>query len=322
MAPSLGLYFDFRNPRPWRRDPAEHYARSLELIEEADRRGIGGIWVSEHHFVDDGYLPQPLTALAAIAARTRRARLGTAVVVAPLRPAVDIAEQAAIVDLVSGGRLELGLGAGYVATEFDAFGAAQAERYRATDERLAEIPRLWASGEVTPAPVQDPVPLWAGYLGPRGAARAGRLGVGLMTLSPDSHPIYVDALEQAGHDPTTARMGGVANMLIADDPDEAFERVLPHRTHQLNSYRLQAAAGTDHTPRKLTIDEVRERGSGVIEPLTVLTADQAVEYIRAICHGLPVTHLWFWASIGGMPDDLVHRQMELLVDEVQPALDA
>ncbi|MEZ5168843.1 MAG: LLM class flavin-dependent oxidoreductase [Acidimicrobiales bacterium] len=82
MSPTLGLYFDFRNPDPWRRDPTTYYRWHLDLIEEADRRGVGSIWVSEHHFVEDGYLPQPLTALAAIAARTSRARLGTGVVVA------------------------------------------------------------------------------------------------------------------------------------------------------------------------------------------------------------------------------------------------
>ncbi len=83
MSPTLGLYFDFRNPEPWRRDPAAYYGWHLDLIEEADRRGIGSVWVTEHHFVEDGYLPQPLTALAAIAGRTRQCRLGTGVVVAP-----------------------------------------------------------------------------------------------------------------------------------------------------------------------------------------------------------------------------------------------
>ena len=320
MAPTLGLYFDFRNPEPWRRNPGAYYGWNLDLIEEADRRGIGSIWVSEHHFVDDGYMPQPLTALAAIAARTKQARLGTAVVVAPLRSAMQIAEEAAVVDIISDGRLELGLGAGYVKTEFDAFGADLAERYHDTDHRLAEVPRLLASGELTPGPVQDPVPMWAGYLGPVGARRAGRLGVGLMTLNPDSLPIYEKALDDAGHGATSARMGGVANFMIADDPEEAFERVLPHRTHQLNSYRLQAAAGTGKTPRMLTEDEVRERGSGVIQPLEILTASRAVAQIRGICQDLPIEHLYLWASIGGMPEDLVQRQMELLVDEVQPAL--
>ena len=226
-------------------------------MEEADRKGIGSIWVTEHHFVDDGYLPQPLTALAAIAARTSQCRLGTGVVIAPLMHPMAIAEQAAVVDVISNGRLELGLGAGYVAPEFEAFGADPADRYRATDHALAEIGRIFAEGGCTPGPVQDPLPIWAGYLGPVGARRAGRLGVGLMTWNADSWPIYRDALAEAGHPASAARMGGVVDFVLADDPEQMFEQILPHRTHQLNSYRQNAAKGSGRSPRMLTEEEVR-----------------------------------------------------------------
>lgn len=322
MTPTLGLYFDFRNPDPWRRDPAKYYGWHLDLMEEADRKGIGSLWVTEHHFVEDGYLPQPLAALAAIAARTKQCRLGTGVVVAPLMHPMAIAEQAALVDVISDGRLELGLGAGYVAPEFEAFGADLSARYVDTDHALAEVGRIFAEGACTPGPVQNPLPIWAGYLGPVGARRAGRLGVGLMTWNADSWPIYRDALAEAGHSAETARMGGVVDFVLAEDPERMFEQILPHRTHQLNSYRQNAAKGSGRTPRMLTEDEVREgRGSGVIAPLQILTVAQAAERIRSISADAPVEHLYLWASIGGMPEALVERQMELLVDELVPALD-
>jgi hypothetical protein len=108
---------------------------------------------------------------------------------------------------------------------------------------------------------------------------------------------------------------------VADDPDAAYERVLPHLAHQLNSYRVNAMAGSGRPARLLTEDEVRGRGSGVIKPLEVVTADDAVTRIRQATDGLPVEHVYLWASIAGMPDDLVRRQMELLTDEVIPALD-
>lgn len=323
MTPTIGLYFDFRNPEPWRRDPAGYYGWHLDLVQEADRRGIGSLWVTEHHFVDDDYLPQPLPALAAIAARTSRARLGTGVIVAPLQHPMLIAEQAALVDVISGGRLELGLGAGYVAPEFEAYGVDISRRYLDTDHALAEVGRIFADGECAPGPVQSPVPIWAGYLGPVGARRAGRLGVGLLTYRRESYPLYHEALVGAGHDPAMARMGGVVDFLVAEDPPRTFEQVLPHRTHQLNSYRTNAAKGTDRTPRMLTEDEVREgRGSGVIAPLRILTPDEAVAEIASICDGLPVEHLFFWASIGGMPEDLVEAQMDLVIDRVQPGVAA
>src|SRR5579872_2731009 len=119
----VGLFFDLRNPPGWRVDDARLYAFTLEAIEEAERLSMHSIWVTEHHRFEDGYLPQPLTFLAAAAARTKRVRLGTAILLSALRPAIQIAEEAAIVDIISGGRLEIGLGAGYQAPEYDLFKA-------------------------------------------------------------------------------------------------------------------------------------------------------------------------------------------------------
>src|SRR5262245_65037476 len=109
----VGLFFDLRNPPAWRQDPARLHAFSLEVIEEAEHLGIDSIWMSEHHLFVDDYLTAPLTFLAAAAARTSRVRLGTAIVIAPLHHAAEIAEQVVLVDLLSNGRVDLGLGTGY-----------------------------------------------------------------------------------------------------------------------------------------------------------------------------------------------------------------
>ena len=132
---NVGIYLDLRNPPPWKQDPARVYAFALELCEEAERLGAHSVWLSEHHGFEDGYLPQPLTFAAAVAARTARLRIGTAVLLAPLRDPAHIAEEAAVVDLVSDGRLELGLGAGYRVPEFEQFDADPARRYT-TDRRV------------------------------------------------------------------------------------------------------------------------------------------------------------------------------------------
>src|SRR5215210_489899 len=112
MRMRVGIYFDLRNPPAWAVDWSHLYGFTLEMCEEAERLGTHSIWLSEHHLFDDGYLPQPLTFAAAVAARTKRPRLGTAIVIAPLHHPAELAEQAAIIDLLSNGRLDLGLGAG------------------------------------------------------------------------------------------------------------------------------------------------------------------------------------------------------------------
>ncbi|MDT5028234.1 MAG: hypothetical protein QOE61_4660 [Micromonosporaceae bacterium] len=109
----LGVLLDLRNPDQWQRPWVEHYQRTLERVERIEAWGAGSVWLTEHHFFPDGYLPQPLVFAAAIAARTTRIRIGTAVVVAALRHPTHLAEEAAVVDILSGGRLELGLGAGW-----------------------------------------------------------------------------------------------------------------------------------------------------------------------------------------------------------------
>src|SRR5271154_6108597 len=117
----VGLYFDLRNPPMWAQDAARLYGFTLEMCEEAERLGASSVWLSEHHFFEDGYLPQPLTFAAAIAARTSRIHIGTAILLLALRPAIQIAEEAAIVDILSNGRLELGVGVGYRVPEFEGF---------------------------------------------------------------------------------------------------------------------------------------------------------------------------------------------------------
>ncbi len=152
-----GIYFDMRNPAPWARPWDRFYADTLTLIEQAEAWGIDSVWFSEHHLFEDGYLPQPLTMAAAAAARTTRVRLGTAILVAPFRRAIQIAEEAAIVDLVSGGRLDLGLGAGYVNWEFEQFGADSSRRYGTTDQIVRDLREMLGHAARSPRlPCSDP----------------------------------------------------------------------------------------------------------------------------------------------------------------------
>lgn len=315
-----GLYFDLRNPAPWRRDWAVHYARSLELAEEVDRLGVGSIWTSEHHHFDDGYLPQPLTFLAAVAARTRRARLGTAVLLAPLRHPLHVAEQAAIVDLVSGGRLELGLGPGYRADEFEHFDRDRSHRHAATDDAVCAIRRLWRDGVATPPPVQSPVPMWLGYSGPLGAQRAGRVGAGLLSAGRRVLEPYLHGLREGGHDPSTARMATPIFWVLATDPERAMARLRPHYEHQWRTYR-DGGRPSQRGDLAVALDAMTAPGPGGTPPmLQAVTPGDAAAQLRAMFDGLPVEHILFWASIAGMPDDLVDEHVRLVSGDLNDAL--
>ncbi len=321
----VGLYFDLRNPPDRRQDPTRLYGFTLEMCQEAERLGADSVWVTEHHLFDDGYLPQPLTFAAAIAACTRRVRIGTGIMIAPLHAAVEIAEQAAVVDIISGGRLDLGLGAGYRIPEFELFGADPAKRYSATDGRVRELRRIWADGRVTPRPVQDRLPIWLGYLGPKGARRAGLLGENLLSAFGGIAEPYREGLAEAGHAPKIARMGGGIQGWVSDDPERDWPVVSRHLGYQLDSYRRHMVEGTDTpTPRPVDPDRIRAREASK-SPLDYFhygTPEDVASSIRAFVGDAPVDTVYLWASLGGMPEELVAQHVNVVCTRLAPLLRA
>jgi len=198
-------------------------------------------------------------------------------------------------------------------------------RYELTDAAVTKVRRLWLSGEVLPPPVQQQPPLWLGYQGPRGAERAGRLGVRLLSLNRELLVPYQRGLTEAGHDPGSGCMGGLLEILLADDPDEARERVLPHYAHQVNSYRRAAVAGTGRPePKEVTADRLREgmQSRGKIPGLAVLSVDEAIAHVQGAVADMPVNDIYVWASVAGMPDDLVQRHLELWLGPVRGGVSA
>ncbi|MFN2539397.1 MAG: LLM class flavin-dependent oxidoreductase [Mycobacteriales bacterium] len=317
----LGLYLDFRNtpsrPRPW----ADHYAQWLQRVVDAEAAGADAVWLTEHHFFDDGYLPQPWLMAAAIAARTTRVRIGTAVSLLTLRPALETAEQVALVDAMSGGRVEAGFGVGYRKAEYQAFHGEFKRRYAVFEERIGELRQHLGEqpGDlpvVTPGPVQRPVPLWAGFAGPRGARLAGRLGMALQILDRRLLESYQEGLAAGGHDATTARVGGHIDFLLADDPEKAWAIARPHIVERWNSYDRHTFAGTGHAPPEpATGEDWLDTGRYVVG-----TPEQVASVIRTRTSGLPVTDLWCWADQPGLDDDLVDRHLELMFTELKPLL--
>ncbi|MGR9092869.1 MAG: LLM class flavin-dependent oxidoreductase, partial [Gammaproteobacteria bacterium] len=114
----FGLWYSLRNPAAWHRPDAEIYAETLEQIAWAETIGYDDVWLTEHHFCEDGHAPSILALAAAIAVRTQTIRIGTSVLLLPLHDAVRVAEDGATVDILSNGRFELGVGIGYRPQEF------------------------------------------------------------------------------------------------------------------------------------------------------------------------------------------------------------
>src|SRR5262247_1247182 len=147
------------------------FEETLQECERAEAAGFDSIWLGEHHNNPVLY-PAPLIGLAAIASRTRRVRLGTGVLLLPLYHPLAVAEEGAMVDMISGGRFILGLGAGYAPEEFSAFGISIKERGRRLEEGATLVRRLWTEEHVShegrhyrvtdvtlgPRPVQQPRP--------------------------------------------------------------------------------------------------------------------------------------------------------------------
>src|SRR5262245_52599263 len=214
---------------------------TIQECERAEAAGFDSIWLGEHHNSQTLY-PTPLLGLAAIASRTRRLRLGTGVLLLPLYHPLAVAEEAAMVDVISGGRLILGIGTGYAPEEFAAFGVSIKERGSRMDEAVPLIQRLWSEDKVThhgrhyrlieaavgPRPVQRPrPPIWfAGWVEPA-IRRAGRLGdawLGGPSARLDELAncvrLYREARQAAGRDPD----GGDVALMRYDFVAERVER--------------------------------------------------------------------------------------------------
>jgi alkanesulfonate monooxygenase SsuD/methylene tetrahydromethanopterin reductase-like flavin-dependent oxidoreductase (luciferase family) len=318
----LGLHFDLRNPPQWRQDWSRLYGFTLEMCEEVERLGGDSVWIAEHHQFEDGHMTQPLTFAAAIAARTRRVRIGTGVLLAPLRPAIQIAEDAAIVDITSNGRLDLGIGAGYRAPEFAAFGAGMKERYATNDARARELRAIWGDPQHMPKPVQQHLPIWMGYQGPNGARRAGRLGENLLTANAKMWEPYRAALVEAGYDPARARMSGNLQSWVSEDPEADWPVVSKHVAYLLDSYRRYMVEGTERpVPRPVDPDKLRQRGmDDVLSYYYCDTPTAIAAKIKAYTAGAPVDTVFLWASIAGMPEKMVARHVQTVCTQLRPLL--
>jgi alkanesulfonate monooxygenase SsuD/methylene tetrahydromethanopterin reductase-like flavin-dependent oxidoreductase (luciferase family) len=323
--PVLTLRYDLRCPPFSKTSPAELYATALEQCAWADRLGFAAVILSEHHGSPDGYLPSPLVFGAAVAARTRNLRIQLAALIAPLHDPVRLAEDLAVLDVVSGGRVIPVLSGGYVESEFRSFGRKLSDRARVMEEIVPFLERAW-SGEpfehqgrsvrVTPRPVQRPrPPIFMGAASAPAARRAARHADYLIPQLPEFWEIFRQERIRLGKPDPGALPPTTGNFVyLAEDPDAAWARIAPYAMHEMNAYgRWMAEAGTAGPYRPIEdADALRATGT-----YPVLTPQQLIDQIRSLG---PTCAVLVHPLMGGMDPELSWASLELLEKKVLPAI--
>lgn len=333
----FGLMYDFRNPEPWRRPFPELYRAMLDQIVRVEELGYDNVWLTEHHFVDDGYNPSVLTTAAAIAGRTSRIRIGTFVLLLPFHDAVRVAEDAAAVDIWSNGRFDLGVGQGYRAEEFAALCIPREERSTRLAEGVELIKRLWTEERVTfagefnqiedlmlsPKPVQKPhPPIWLGARAEKAIQRAARLGYHLLgTLGPDPAVAYVKALREHGRDPADYSIAQLRAVYVAKSADQAWNESAEHFHYMMRNYAswLGEAMDAPGDERAWPVRSVRElRESHLGERLMIGTPEDCAKKLERFRKEYACTHLIMATQLAGLDPRNGLRSIELFAKEVMP----
>jgi len=310
------------------------FEETLRECERAEAAGFDSIWLGEHHNNPVLY-PAPLIGLAAVASRTRRIRLGTGVLLLPLYHPVMVAEEGAMVDMISGGRLILGVGAGYAPEEFAAFGYSLKERGSRLEESASLLHRLWTEENVThrgkhyqvdnatvaPRPVQRPrPPIWFGAWAEPAIRRAARLGeawfvgpsANLNEIAPCAR-LYQEACRETGKgegEVALFRYVFVASstkeaISVAGGPFiQAFERMYFRWPHPV----VKRPAG------ELTIERLAEDRIILGDPRT------CVKEIVRFQRELSAKHLVCRFSVPGIPRGACQTSLDLFTREVMPTL--
>ena len=330
----FGLWYDFRNPPQWRQASDRLYGEILDQTAWGEHHGFDDVWMSEHHFIDDGYLPSILPVAAAIAARTKRIRIASGVLLMPFHHPVRLAEDIAVVDVISGGRFELGVGVGYKLEESEGFGVPFTERGARTNAALGIVRRLlegetvtlknaffdFKNIKVTPEPMQKPhPPIWLGGFTQAALRRAVRYGDGFTVpdTNRDVYDRYVAELKKEARPIDNVRFAsGFQWLIVSNDPEKTFEEAADHILYQANNYTAWlSAAGLMPNPVYLR-DREHLRQSGVLK---VVEPETAITMIREFVRHVPVTHYYAWTLPPGLPPRWAQTHLELFASKVIPA---
>jgi alkanesulfonate monooxygenase SsuD/methylene tetrahydromethanopterin reductase-like flavin-dependent oxidoreductase (luciferase family) len=297
----------------------------------ADTLGFDFIWFTEHHFVADGYLPAFQPVAGAVAAVTERIRISNDIALLPLYHPIRLAEELAVLDQLSNGRMEFGIGMGYVPSEFVAFGHEVRHRVSLTEEAIEIMRQAWSDGpvnfsgkryqisgiEVFPKPIQPGgPPLWIAAMKEAGALRAARYDTHLLPQGSRSEVLdpWRAELQRSGRDPGDYRIGVARGILVTDDRERDWPPIRDAERYKMSVYERFFT----ETPDTYTFANKDARPI----PQTWIVGDAAhcVTELRAFIDEYGVTDIGMPGLPPGIDPQFMAGNLERIAAEVLPQL--
>jgi len=307
------------------------FSETLKECLLAEELGYDSVWILEHHFTKVGYFPSPLLVLASIASHTSRVRLGTGVLLAPFRNPVKLAEDSAMVHVISKGRLLLGLGTGYRHEEFDAFGADRSRRLRSLREAVTRCKELWSGRDVLGRSGSEPLalspglegirgpPVWVGGYGDSSLAVAADMGdawlpgpVGALETLRQSLSKYREFLRANGRSWEEQEHPLMRDVFVAQTSEEAAAvysgPIVRMYEEDYGAWRHRLVKD-----RSLTLEDLRDR-------CLVGSPDDVIEQVEQLKKSLGTDLLICRMRLPGVSHEQAASSMRLMSAEVAPAI--
>ncbi|MCQ4210519.1 MULTISPECIES: LLM class flavin-dependent oxidoreductase [Streptomyces] len=298
------------------------YKAAVEMAAYADDRGIDTVQTEEHHGVANNWLPSPFTFAGAVFGATRRIAVTVSAIIGPLHDPLRLAEDIAVLDLVSGGRLVTVAGIGYRPEEYAQFDVEWKRRGRLQDELLETLLTAWTGEEftfrgrrvrVTPRPFTQPHPLLlVGGSSQAAARRAARLGLPFFPSAhlPELETYYKERLVEYGTEGWTMMPGETTPLLhLSEDPDRTWAEHGTHFLHEARTYASWQSQDIKSAVRSgaTTVEELRAEGV-----YRIVTPDE--------CLAQGLDNYVLHPLSGGMPLDEGWRSLQLYCENVLPRL--
>lgn len=329
----FGVAHDFRCPPGSAYSMQDVYAQTLEQIRLLDRAGLDLVWFSEHHFVEDGYLPSFVPVAAAAAAQTSHIRLSTDIALLPFAHPLRLAEDLAVLEQISNGRMELGAGLGYAPHEFETFGIPLKQRVSRTEECL-EILQLAFRGErfsyhgkrykfdnvkITPGYVQPGgPPLWVASTNVQAMERALRFDTHLLPQGRRGPTLdaWRTRLGELGRDPGRYRVGIIRAFYVTDDRERDWPWLREAERYRMQVYGgFASAAGSGGVEKEPNVERISQRA-------VAGTVDECVRELVAFIREYGLTDVVTWGSAPGVPPVRMTPMMLKFATEVVPRVRA